>query len=203
MKRIRASAEALSSEELQAIHRSSLRILERVGVRVPHEECVALCARAGAHVEHASGNVRIPEGLMTEILERFRSLSPPDDEKITHVTGVISTQMQVMDYLTRTRRPGLLDDVRKGIALVQHLEHFPTANAVVSSDGHERRTDRCGELPIDLCVIRRSWAELMCSRRSLAQHVIAMAASDEVDRCGSCSTRLAHCNIAKRTSISL
>lgn len=176
MKRIRASAEALSSEELQAIHRSSLRILERVGVRVPHEECVALCARAGAHVEHASGNVRIPEGLMTEILERFRSLSPPDDEKITHVTGVISTQMQVMDYLTRTRRPGLLDDVRKGIALVQHLEHFPTANAVVTPTDTSADLTDVVSFQLIYAYSKKLGGTYVLTPRS-AQHVIAMAAA--------------------------
>jgi trimethylamine--corrinoid protein Co-methyltransferase len=45
--------------------------------------------------------------------------------------GAISTQLYLVDYPSRSRRPGTLDDVLQGIALVQHLRNFPTANAVV------------------------------------------------------------------------
>jgi trimethylamine--corrinoid protein Co-methyltransferase len=133
MKELQARVEVLTSEEIQVIHRSSLRILERVGVRVPHEDCLARCARAGAKVDESSGVVRLPAGLMEEVLQRFRGQPEADlpDRKVAPLTGVISTQVYLVDYATQTRRLGSLDDVRKGIALVQHLSNFPTANAVV------------------------------------------------------------------------
>lgn len=133
MKRIQATVEVLSQEEIRAIHKSSLRTLEKTGVRVPHEDCLARCRRAGAMVEEASGVVRIPSNLMEEVLSHFRSvekLSSPENQP-SRVAGVVSTQLHLVDYSTRSRRLGLLDDVLKGIALLQHLRNFPTANTVV------------------------------------------------------------------------
>jgi len=44
--------------------------------------------------------------------------------------GVISTQIYVIDYLSREKRLGVTDDVLKGIALVHQLDNFATSNAV-------------------------------------------------------------------------
>jgi trimethylamine:corrinoid methyltransferase-like protein len=133
MKRIRAWVEVLSAEEIRAIHDSSLRILERMGVRVPHEDCLARCRRAGAIVEESSGIVRIPSSLMAEVLSHFQDKDQrsPQESQPARLEGVISTQVHLIDYVSQTKRPGLLDDVLKGIALVTKLRNFPTANAVM------------------------------------------------------------------------
>ncbi len=133
MKQLRASVEVLSLPEIQAIHRSSLRILERVGVRVPQPECLALCRDAGAKVDAATETARIPSDLMMEVLAGFRTERGrvEVENSPAKLEGVISTQTYVVDYSTESRRPGTLADVLKGIALVQHLDNFPTCNAVV------------------------------------------------------------------------
>ena len=46
MKRIQAVVEVLSAEEIRTIHKSSLRILEKTGIRIPHEECLARYPKA-------------------------------------------------------------------------------------------------------------------------------------------------------------
>ena len=141
MQHIHSAVEVFSHDELLTIHRSSLSILERTGLRVPHEECLALCRRAGASVDDNTSVVRIPAPLMEEVLAHFRrSPVPPSSPRKLH--GVISTQLHLVDYTTGTRRPGVLDDIRKGIALVQGLRNFPTANAVVvPSDVPQALTD--------------------------------------------------------------
>jgi trimethylamine--corrinoid protein Co-methyltransferase len=133
MKQLHSSVEVLSPSEIQAIHRSSLRILERVGVRVPHSECLALCRRAGAVVDELSQVVRIPPALMEEILAHIRTETGGEqfENQPAKLEGVISTQAHVVDYASGSRCPGLVGDVLKGIALVQHLRNFPTGNAVV------------------------------------------------------------------------
>ena len=176
MREIHANVEALNTEEIYAIHRSSLRILERVGVRVPHEECLSCCARAGAKIEEAGGTVRIPESLMEEVLQRYRAQCPAEtaDPKVTPLTGVISTQIHLVDHATRTRRPGRLDDVRKGIALSQHLDNFPTANAVVTP------SDAAADLMDILCFqliytyAKKPGGTYVLTPKS-ARHVISMA----------------------------
>jgi trimethylamine--corrinoid protein Co-methyltransferase len=133
MKQIDACVQVLSGDELQLIHRSSTRLLERVGVRMPHADCLAACRRAGAQVDEASETVRLPASLVEDFLRDFRAqlAANSSHEWPCPLSGVVSTQVHLIDYLTQTRRLGLLDDVRKGIALLQHLENFPTANAVV------------------------------------------------------------------------
>ncbi len=133
MKQIEASVRVLSDDELQLIHRSSLRILERVGVRLPHSECLAACRRAGAQVDEASETVRFPGALMDNFLKEFRgqTVANLDDAHPKSLCGVISTQVHLIDYMAPSRRLGTVEDVRKGITLVQQLGNFPTANAVV------------------------------------------------------------------------
>jgi trimethylamine--corrinoid protein Co-methyltransferase len=141
---IQAAVQVLSDDELQMIHRSSLHLLERVGVRMPHAECLAACRRAGAEVDEASETVMLPGTLLENFLKDFRANAPSESPlaKPSTVSGVISTQVHLVDYLTQVRRLGTLEDVRKGISLVQMLENFPTANAVViPSDVPSELTD--------------------------------------------------------------
>ncbi len=129
--KILAELTVLSPAEIEAIHRSSLRILEKAGVRIPHPECLRTCAELGAQAEAESCVVRFPSAVMEEVLERIRSLAAPPGPSPRKLEGRISTGIYVADYRTNTRRLGLLDDIRKGIALVEHLKNIPTSNAVV------------------------------------------------------------------------
>ena len=56
----------LSSEDIERIDGASIRILERTGVEVPHEEMRNRFEKAGAKVDHGSKRVRIPEKLVRE-----------------------------------------------------------------------------------------------------------------------------------------
>jgi hypothetical protein len=73
MKQVQAWVQVLSDEELQLIHRSSTRLLERLGVRMPHAVCLAACRRAGAQVDEADGS---PACQFVGRLSK-RRLSPP------------------------------------------------------------------------------------------------------------------------------
>jgi len=144
MKHIQSSVQVLSDDELLLIHRGSLRLLENVGVRMPHADCLDACRRAGGETDPDSETLRLPATLMEDLLGDFRRQAPQKElSTAPHpLTGVISTQVHLIDYMTQIRRLGSLDDVRKGVALSQHLEHFPTANAVViPSDVPNELTD--------------------------------------------------------------
>lgn len=144
MNRLRAFVEVLSRDELQAIHDASLRILERTGMSMPHEECLDLCGRRGARVDRQAQVVRLPVALIEDFIETMRAAAAPPADPLERrpLVGEISTQIHVVDYATKTRRPGTSDDIRKGIALVQRLEHVGRANAVcVASDVDPRVTD--------------------------------------------------------------
>ncbi|MBN1344375.1 MAG: trimethylamine methyltransferase family protein [Phycisphaerae bacterium] len=58
----------LGGEGIAKIDSAARRILRQTGVLVPHEEMLALLAKAGADVDAASGRARIPSGLIDDCL---------------------------------------------------------------------------------------------------------------------------------------
>ncbi len=57
----------LSDSEIKEIHQHSLRILEEIGMRMPHEEALTVFKQAGAEIVD-SDIVRIPEKLVDQAL---------------------------------------------------------------------------------------------------------------------------------------
>lgn len=134
MKRLTAQVELLSPSEIEMIHDSSLRLLERVGMRVPNLTVCQLAAAMGAKVDEGSMTVRLPRDLMKTVLEVVRTdpgEAGRDGHDVSKLKGNISTQIFMADYASGTRRRGTMEDVLNGIALVQSLDNFPLANAVV------------------------------------------------------------------------
>ena len=54
----------MTSAEIGEVHAASLRILQDVGVKFPHEKLLGLFKEHGAKVDAASGLVKIPAGLV-------------------------------------------------------------------------------------------------------------------------------------------
>ncbi len=151
MGRVSALVEVLSAEEIFRIHEASLRILEKTGFKVPHEECLNRCERRGAIVDRKTQVVRVPGSTMESMLAQMKSerqptgsdkLSADSDRRRDKLTGTVSTQVFIVDHQTGVRRYGQKDDVLKGIALVQGLDNIPDCNALtIPSDVHPRMTD--------------------------------------------------------------
>ena len=62
--------EVLSEEQLEAIHLTSLQILEELGIEFMSETALDPLARSGARVERASGVVRFDRGLIAELVAK-------------------------------------------------------------------------------------------------------------------------------------
>jgi len=133
MRHLVSQLAVLDSPEIESIHDASLRILARTGIKVPHAATLRICAEFGAEVDHRTCIVRIPAPVMERTLARLRAAAelPVSDNRACPLEGWISTQVYVADYPSNTRRLGVLDDVKKGITLVQRLRNLPYANAVV------------------------------------------------------------------------
>jgi len=59
----------LTGAQVKHIHETSLAVLERAGVHLPHEEMLDRFAEAGAQVDRAQQRVRIPEKVVVHALE--------------------------------------------------------------------------------------------------------------------------------------
>jgi len=77
--------EVLSEEELEAIHRGALDILETTGVGIEHDRALKLFADHGCRVDYEEKRARIPSWLVEECLRKcpshckFEARDPSND----------------------------------------------------------------------------------------------------------------------------
>lgn len=136
MKQIKTSIEVLSQEEVLLIHNGALKTLDRIGMKVPNDEVLEMCASLGCKVDMEKKVVKFPVAVMEQFIDGMRAESEwkPED-KAQKLQGWISTQVTLVDYETQTRRYGLRDDNFKNIKLVEKLKNIPACSAaVVPSD---------------------------------------------------------------------
>ncbi|MHB0857778.1 MAG: trimethylamine methyltransferase family protein [Anaerolineae bacterium] len=134
MKQIRSCVEVLSRAELERIHQASLEILRDVGVRVPHETLLTRLRAAGAVVE---GDVaKLPEALVSRVLADIHARRKGKRvSRWARNSGNVrvsnGNEMMLLEYPEMRRRPGTLEDVRKGILLTNALPTVREALPVV------------------------------------------------------------------------
>lgn len=144
MNRIHSRLEILSQGEMDLIHRNTLKILADIGLSVPNRRVLEMLREHGAEVDFEKEIAKFPEPVMEKFCAGLRRLGENHGEevKIHRAQGGISSQIYVVDYTTGERRPGTMDDIKKGVALVNHLKNFEPGFAVaVPSDIPRAMTD--------------------------------------------------------------
>ena len=133
MRRINTFIDVMTEREVQMIHDNSLRILSEIGMRVPNDEVLSMCENMGGIVDDGRKTVRIPVRVVEDLLKKVQAQSRADYGKMPRdqLSVGVSTQVFYFDYATKTRRYGRMDDIFKGIRLLETLEHFPGSGAVV------------------------------------------------------------------------
>lgn len=133
--------ELLSSEDIQNIHRTSIRILDQVGVRIYHEEILKLLMEAKAHVDFEKREVRLPETLIMESIRKAGKsyiLYGRDHNKMARFgygdSIFISSGSQYawIDPIKRKRFIPTLEDARKAIIVGDALENIDIVGAFAS-----------------------------------------------------------------------
>ncbi len=142
MNNIKSNVEVLSQNEIEKIHENTLKVLANTGIKVPHEECLRACEKLGAIIDVDTQVVKIPVKVMEEIIVDLKKVKRNTEEKKNELKGNISTQLFIVDYVNNNRREGDLDDLLKGIILVEELDNIAAANAVIiPSDVPSNMTD--------------------------------------------------------------
>ena len=134
MRYIRSCIEVLSQAELERIHEASLEILQEVGVQVSNEELLGRLRAIGAQVH---GDVaRLPSDVVLRVLqgcvghrEDARADQAAAGRGPIRVTS--GSETMVLEYPGHTLRPGMLDDVLKGIVVTNALPTVGRALPVV------------------------------------------------------------------------
>lgn len=131
MRHISSMIDVMTPDEVSQVHHTSLKILSEIGLSVPNQEILKMCEEAGASIDYHKEVVKIPVPVMENFISRVQEVSKRDDSIRNQLHGSISTQIFLVDYMTQTRRYGLMDDIYKGLSLIQHLENFDFASSVV------------------------------------------------------------------------
>jgi trimethylamine--corrinoid protein Co-methyltransferase len=143
--------EYLSNEQCQKLHWASLEILERIGVRLYHQEAVDLLRKAGAQVE--DGNlVYVSSGLVEKALATAPKRIALCDRHGKTVMALEGTRcyygpgsdtLNIIDHRTGERRTPLLQDVVEGTILCDALPNVDfVMSMVVPSDVDPAIADR-------------------------------------------------------------
>jgi trimethylamine--corrinoid protein Co-methyltransferase len=143
--------EYMSSQQCQRLHWASLEILERIGVRLYHQEAVDLLRQAGALVE--DGNlVYVPSGLVEKALATVPKrvvLCNRHGETAMSLAGDRcyygpgSDTLNIIDHRTGERRKPIRQDVVEGTILCDALQNVDfVMSMVVPSDVDQAIADR-------------------------------------------------------------
>ncbi|WP_374654240.1 trimethylamine methyltransferase family protein [Dongia sp.] len=130
LKRHLKPVEPLHPEQVEAIHRASLTILDEIGIEFMGAKARAAFAKAGAKVDEGTGLVRIPAELIAEALKtapRAFALTPRNPARRIEVGGdamafsLVAGPPTVEDRING-RRAGNLSDYRRLIQLGQSFD---------------------------------------------------------------------------------
>jgi trimethylamine---corrinoid protein Co-methyltransferase len=121
--------ELLSADQIETIHRASLRLLAEVGVEVMHEESRRILRQAGAEVDEANQRVRCDPALIDAEIARAPAsftIEARDPAKSIEIGngGLVFSAVggpAFANDLDRGRRAGTSADMRDYIKLVQSL----------------------------------------------------------------------------------
>ncbi len=121
--------EILTPDQLTAVHDTSMRILEEIGVEFMGEDALALLKQAGAEVNEATGLVRFDRNLVLDLVAKAPShvtLTPRNREHAiqlggNHINfGLVAGPPNVHDRI-RGRRSGNFEDYCTLLKLAQSL----------------------------------------------------------------------------------
>jgi trimethylamine--corrinoid protein Co-methyltransferase len=121
--------EILTEEQIQAIHRGTLDILETTGVRVEHDRALEIFADHGCEVDAKEKRVRIPGYLVEECLRRcpssvaVKTRDPKNDLRIGGSTLYFTQNvgMRYLDLNTWESRPATLEEHGEAIKVLNAL----------------------------------------------------------------------------------
>jgi trimethylamine--corrinoid protein Co-methyltransferase len=124
--------ELVSSDQLEVIHNTSLKILRDIGVRVDSMVALDLLKKIGADVNRATNQVKFDPALVEEMLTDIPSeftIHARNPEKTVKIGGNALTFATVcgpsfVSDLDRGRRAGTLEDMRNFVKLSASLNIF-------------------------------------------------------------------------------
>lgn len=129
--------EILTKEEVEAIHRGTLEVLEHTGVRIEHQSALKLFEKNDCHVDFDAMRVRIPPGVVEECLRRapsnfhMKARNPNNDLQIGGDTIYFTTfpGMRILDMDNWETRPATKAENADGVRVLDALDNLHSIGA--------------------------------------------------------------------------
>lgn len=129
---------AFSDDHVEEIHRTALRVVEKLGIRVLNAEARSLFRQAGAEVNERTKMVNLDRSLVTSALDtapgEFDLHGARERDRVTlggnHVAFVCVGGAPHIADIDRGKRPATLEDTRNIIRLCEHFDviHLQSPN---------------------------------------------------------------------------
>jgi len=137
--------EILTEEQIEAIHRGTLDVLERTGLRIEHKRALKLLEKNGCYVDYDNNRVRFPPGLVEESLRkcpssfRMKARNPKHDVIVGGdiVTFITFPGMQTVDLDTWEPRTATKQEYYDGVTVLDALDNLHFWNAYSPYFGYE------------------------------------------------------------------
>ena len=127
----------LSEEQIETIHRGTLDVLQRTGLRIEHKKALKLLEKNGCKVDYDDNRVRFPPELVEESLRkcpssfRMKARNPKHDVIAGGdvVTFITFPGMQTVDLDTWEPRPATRQEYYDGVTILDALDNLHFWNA--------------------------------------------------------------------------
>lgn len=169
----------LSTKKVEQIHKTSLRILEEVGVSVKDERYLNLFRRVGASIDRSKKLVRLPAVLVSDLVSlapsqflmagRTRENDMWVGDRYVHL-GSGGATVRVIDLESGNLRPSTLQDQYDLAWLVEHLDnvHFYQCPVV------------CNDIPKEITTINSFYAALAGTTKNVQESATDLQAVKDV-----------------------
>ena len=124
--------EILTEEQIEAIHRGTLDVLENTGIRIEHERALKLFEKNDCKVDYDDMRVRMPSGLVEECLRKapssfhVKARDGKDDIRVGGNTVYFNTfaGQRIVDLDTWERRAATRQEKADAVTVLDALENI-------------------------------------------------------------------------------
>ncbi len=130
----------ISDEDVEKIHRTSMRILEQIGITVYHDKILTLLQEGGAKVDRDKKTAKLSEAMVMDAAAKAKKdfiLYGRDETKQAWirpgcaVAESTSGQYSMVERSGLERRPPVMADARQAIKLADALEEIDITGAFI------------------------------------------------------------------------
>ena len=132
----------LSDGELEKIHYNSLKILEKIGVKIPNEEVLKIFKNNGAEINFENNIAKIPSALVENALkvavDKQNKYYKNNNDLLLNFKGWMSENnlQNIYEYREFIKRTGSIRDLLNAIVIGNSLKNIERISCFVKPEGY-------------------------------------------------------------------